>query len=140
MRVASKNDVVCANPNDVSTTDELLKWSACIADEARECLLGACDVDGWMALPVALPDEEARTSCSHPLLTPAPHEWQRLERWLLSLVGTDARAADSHTGFPPDPRHVGTLRASVALELEMRRSILALERLLAAGDCVLMTY
>lgn len=139
MRVASKNDVVCANPNDVSTTDELLKWSACIADEARECLLGACDVDGWMALPVALPDEEARTSCSHPLLTPAPHEWQRLERWLLSLVGTDARAADSHTGFPPDPRHVGTLRASVALELEMRRSILALERLLAAGDCVLMT-
>jgi hypothetical protein len=34
---------------------------------------------------------------------------------------------------------VGTLRASVALELEMRRSILALERLLAAGDCVLMT-
>ena len=138
MRVASKNDVVCANPNDVSTTDELLKWSACIADEARECLLGACDVDGWMALPVALPDEEARTSCSHPLLTPAPHEWQRLERWLLSLVGTDARAADSHTGFPPDPRHVGTLRASVALELEMRRSILALERLLAAGDCVLI--
>ena len=138
MRVASKNDVVCANPNDVSTTDELLKWSACIADEARECLLGACDVDGWMALP----DEEARTSCSHPLLTPAPHEWQRLERWLLSLIGTDetdALAADSHTGFPPDPRHVGTLRASVALELEMRRSILALERLLAAGDCVLMT-
>ena len=150
MRGVSNNDVVCANPNDVSTTDELLKWSACIADEARECLLGVCDVDGWKALPVALPDE-AGTSCSHPLFTPAPHEWQRLERWLLSLIGTDARAVESHTGFPPDPRaveshsgfppdprHVGTLRASVAFELEMRRSILALGRLLAAGDCILV--
>ena len=164
MRGVSNNDVVCATPNDVSTTDELLKWSACIADEARECLLGACDVDGWMALPVALPDE-AGTSCSHPLFTPAPHEWQRLERWLLSLIGTDARAVESHTGFPPDPlgtdaraveshtgfppdpraveshsgfppdpRHVGTLRASVAFELEMRRSILALGRLLSSPN------
>ena len=107
---------------------------AALANIARACILGTHDVPHWHALLPSAEEEMSSGSANADIchaftgfFSLSAMEWQELERWLLSA---DC-AIDAALPSPP------MLRAAVALELHIRRSLLALNRGLLAGNCVL---
>lgn len=118
---------------------------ACAADltaGARNCILGWNDAAGWTAVPAATeadqPTAERPVADRWPSLSVmalSGSEWRRLESWLTSPDGAGAAVAHS---LPPPAVKLQVSRTATALALDVRRSFIALSRILPSADCALV--